>query len=550
MGYGLRGVLAAAGVLLIGGSVGLVEPSLSSAASDAKQSRLDSAALVQVGELRTALADWQVHFEPIVAQAGVMDAATLTQSALLAQTVLDDAAAANDALTTLDLTALSGEVATVAAAFTQTLTKLRSVTAETPVPEAVALVVAERAEYAQFWEVTATAITQLREILDANAEGVVSHLAAAHARIRAILALSVGVAGVGVVVIGARARRQLRAERVAAHRHRFDTSLQTGLGMAASESEVYRAVNWALRESVPGLQVELLVAGSGRPHFYQAIHTGAGGAEERSGCGVASPAECPAASHGAALVFPTSTATDACPYLHDRPSGPCSAACVPMGAAGMTIGVLHATAVDGTPPEHTKIDLLNITAHRTAERISLLRAFEKSETEASTDPLTGLLNRRSLENQVRDLQRDGTAYVVAYGDLDHFKALNDRDGHEAGDQALRLFSKVVRDSIRPNDIAARYGGEEFVILMFGSDTNAATAVLERVRENLTLALTAGRLPPFTVSFGVASSTETDTFDQIVSQADRALLAAKAAGRNRVIVATNPTDPVPASLTTT
>ena len=166
----------------------------------------------------------------------------------------------------------------------------------------------------------------------------------------------------------------------------------------------------------------------------------------------------------------------------------------------------------------------------------MVRAFEKSETQAHTDPLTGLLNRRSLENRVRELQRERVSYALAYGDLDHFKVLNDTNGHEAGDRALQLFSRVMRDSVRPNDVVCRYGGEEFVILLPDCTTGAAVAVLERLRERLALALTSGRVPSFTVSFGVSSSTEHDTFDAIVAAADNALLSAKAAGRNRVIVA--------------
>ena len=66
----------------------------------------------------------------------------------------------------------------------------------------------------------------------------------------------------------------------------------------------------------------------------------------------------------------------------------------------------------------------------------MLRAFEKSETQARTDPLTGLWNRRSLENRINELNREGTPYALAYGDLDNFKKLNDTHGHESGDQAL------------------------------------------------------------------------------------------------------------------
>jgi len=174
----------------------------------------------------------------------------------------------------------------------------------------------------------------------------------------------------------------------------------------------------------------------------------------------------------------------------------------------------------------------------------MIRAFETSETQAHTDPLTGLLNRRSLENRVRDLHREGVPYALAYGDLDHFKVLNDTHGHEAGDQALRAFARVLRDAVRPNDIVARYGGEEFVIVLPDCSIDVAVGVLERVRERLALALGAGHVPPFTVTFGVASTDYTTNFENLVAVADRALLDAKAAGRNRVIVA-DPAVPVPA-----
>ena len=165
-----------------------------------------------------------------------------------------------------------------------------------------------------------------------------------------------------------------------------------------------------------------------------------GGPEERSGCGVVSPLDCPATARGRTLVFPTSRALDACPYLQSRASGDCSAACVPISIAGKTVGVMHATGPDNEPPTEADVRYLEITTRHASERIAMLRAFEKSETQARTDPLTGLWNRRSLENRVRDLQRDGIPYALAYGDLDHFKILNDTHGHEAGDQALRLFS--------------------------------------------------------------------------------------------------------------
>ena len=201
----------------------------------------------------------------------------------------------------------------------------------------------------------------------------------------------------------------------------------------------------------------------------------------------------------------------------------------------------HAVGRDGVLPTDTDIEALNFTSRRGSERIAMIRAFATSEIQAQTDPLTGLLNRRSLENGVRDLRIEGVGFAVAYGDLDHFKVLNDTHGHEAGDQALRLFARVLTDSLRPIDIAARYGGEEFVIVLPDCSTDVAISVLERVRETLALTLSAGRMPPFTVTFGVASSDYAEEFDEVVAIADRALLGAKLAGRNRVALAAMPAE---------
>jgi diguanylate cyclase (GGDEF)-like protein len=201
--------------------------------------------------------------------------------------------------------------------------------------------------------------------------------------------------------------------------------------------------------------------------------------------------------------------------------------------------VLHATSEDGHPPTTGSGAALELIGRRTGERLSLVRAFARSETQAHTDPLTGLLNRRSLEHRVLDLVENGDPYIVAYADLDHFKALNDVHGHDAGDRALRLFAHVLRDSVRPSDIPARYGGEEFVVVLPDCGLDDAEAVLERVRERLAAVVRDSQGPEFTVSAGLASSSVTKTFSEVVEAADRALLAAKAAGRDRVLISGAP-----------
>ena len=165
-----------------------------------------------------------------------------------------------------------------------------------------------------------------------------------------------------------------------------------------------------------------------------------------------------------------------------------------------------------------------------------MRAFSRSEVQASTDPLTGLPNRRSLEDSVRQLGLADTRYCLAFADLDHFKTVNDVHGHGAGDQALRVFAQVLRDGLRPGDLSGRYGGEEFVVVLPNCGETQAVRVLERIREQLAVTLVEAGSPLFTVSFGLACSETGQRFESMVSIADAALLEAKALGRNRVVVA--------------
>jgi diguanylate cyclase (GGDEF)-like protein len=233
------------------------------------------------------------------------------------------------------------------------------------------------------------------------------------------------------------------------------------------------------------------------------------------------------------MLFPESTAIDACPYLRGRA---CSALCIPVSIGGNSVGVVHVTDIDGRPPSHEIRSDVEAVVRRASERLAIIRAFQVSETEANSDSLTGLLTRRSLETQTREIRESGLSFAVAYGDLDHFKELNDVFGHDAGDRALRTFSQVLRDALRPSDIACRYGGEEFVIVLPACGTDEAVEVLGRVRKRIALRLESGHLPHFTVSFGVASSNQAVDFEGAVALADEALLRAKAAGRDRVVVA--------------
>ena len=420
-------------------------------------------------------------------------------------------------------------------AFTSELNELSPLAGGNSVAPAAlrALIAAERSAIQRVWALTTQIGRHLSQALTASeTQQATDHIALAYWILLTVVAIAMVVAFTAALVASRRAGHREREQRRVGVRHAYEARMQEALEMTKTEADVYTIVGEALRESVPHLKVETLIADSSRAHFRRALTNG----EEFEGCAVGSPLDCPAATAGHSLLFPSSGALNACPYLKNRPSGACSAACLPVSIAGRTVGVTHAVGPDGRPPSEAEIAALNFTSRRASERVAMIRAFATSQTQAQTDPLTGLLNRRSLENAVRDLRNDGASYAVAYGDLDHFKDLNDTFGHEAGDQALRLFARVLGESLRPDDFAARYGGEEFLIVLPGCSTAVAASVLERVRESLALTLSSGRTPPFTVTFGVASSAYAAEFDTIVAIADGALLDAKSAGRNRVLIA--------------
>lgn len=161
------------------------------------------------------------------------------------------------------------------------------------------------------------------------------------------------------------------------------------------------------------------------------------------------------------------------------------------------------------------------------------RIANRHKREAMTDALTGLLNRRALLQNPSDTVPAGTALVAM--DLDYFKRINDRFGHDCGDQALKAFAELIRANIRPTDLAARMGGEEFCIVVTDQNPHAPQAIAERIRaqvEAMTISTAAGPIRT-TVSAGISYASGDETLQSLLIRADEALYEAKSEGRNRI-----------------
>lgn len=170
------------------------------------------------------------------------------------------------------------------------------------------------------------------------------------------------------------------------------------------------------------------------------------------------------------------------------------------------------------------------------------QSHKRLEALASTDPLTGLLNRRSFRSAVQDelarMQRSQSHGAIALIDLDHFKSFNDRFGHEFGDFVLCEVAVLLHDELRnPFDKVARWGGEEFIVLVSNVTPMQAGAVFERLRARIEAHGFEfnGEKARVTASFGIRLFDAMSDFDHTVLHADKALYSAKAAGRNRVAV---------------
>jgi diguanylate cyclase (GGDEF)-like protein len=216
---------------------------------------------------------------------------------------------------------------------------------------------------------------------------------------------------------------------------------------------------------------------------------------------------------------------------------------VPLQAGAISFGSLMLFGDSLT--DEDRMTLASLASHAVVA-LDNARLHQIVERQALVDGLTGLANRRQCEDalatELARVDRFGGPLAVVVADLDSFKAVNDRYGHQAGDSVLREFALLLQESLRDVDLASRWGGEEFLLVLPGTDLAGGAQVAERIRVALAgrIVLSVDGTPiPMTASFGVAATPPATTASELFAAADAALYEAKRAGKNRVQTAPEP-----------
>jgi two-component system, cell cycle response regulator len=208
----------------------------------------------------------------------------------------------------------------------------------------------------------------------------------------------------------------------------------------------------------------------------------------------------------------------------------------PLTVGAERIGVLSLSFPRGQRPSES---LASFFCAEVALALDWARRLEQAKSDAMTDALTGVHNRRYLElrlgEEIRRARSVGSALSVLFVDIDHFKGFNDTFGHEAGDRLLRATAGRIAAGLRGDDLVARYGGDEFIVLLPGADRAGAALVASRMQADFAAITGEGRFAGSDVSFTIGGATFPDDADspgKLLTLADEALLRGKRAGRDR------------------
>ncbi|MDH4201961.1 MAG: sensor domain-containing diguanylate cyclase [Phycisphaerae bacterium] len=212
----------------------------------------------------------------------------------------------------------------------------------------------------------------------------------------------------------------------------------------------------------------------------------------------------------------------------------------PLICHGRVVGVLNLSdKSDGTPFTKDEIAVVELFRQLIGASIGNISLFEKTQRQAKTDGLTGMLNHRmfyeTLEVELRRTQRYGGKLSIVMIDIDNLKPINDRYGHRAGDMAIKQIARRISTCIRQIDVAARYGGDEFAVILPNTLLNDAVTVAERMvtMTNGTPMLWEQHRITLSISVGVGQYNGEQTAGDVTKTTDRALYTAKQAGKGRV-----------------
>lgn len=304
-------------------------------------------------------------------------------------------------------------------------------------------------------------------------------------------------------------------------------------------AEVYKVAAHFVPQLVPQSSGALYLMGNSQAGLEAAFAWG----EAELADTVFAPDACWSLRRGRSYRVPDARQHLVCGHVLERPRG--GYLCLPISAQGEANGVMH-VRFEGLPEDdplanEAQEEFMRTMTEHIALALANARLRENLRIQASRDALTGLVNRRymeeTFEREIRRCARKNKPIAVFMVDVDHFKRFNDTHGHEAGDSVLRRVAHTLAESVRFEDIVCRYGGEEFLLVLPEADQAVALERAERARAQVEQTIAHFRdqaLGTVTVSVGVAMFPEHGTrADELIRTADAALYRAKAGGRNRV-----------------
>lgn len=331
------------------------------------------------------------------------------------------------------------------------------------------------------------------------------------------------------------ANGELRAQGLAlqARGHAIETlgGMAHRMQAARSDTELGDVLRCFLPQVLPNIPGALYVHDESRTRLIRLVEWGNIASSESF-----SPDDCWALRRGHGHVLEAPGSDVVCAHLHDHGT---AYQCEPVLAGGEVIGLLHLDRAVGAEEGFRLRVLLENIALALANH-QLQRGLRE---QSIRDPLTNLFNRRymeeALDTEMARAARSKSTIAMVMCDVDHFKRFNDNFGHDAGDALLRAVAEQINVHFRNGDIACRFGGEEFAIIAPGADIHHLARRAERLGEairQLEIRHHGVMLDPVTMSFGVASISDSLDRTRLIRSADEALYRAKAGGRDRVVLA--------------